>query len=94
MIKVPDGADHDDVTQLLRAWSDGDTDAFERVMPLVNHELHRMAARYVRVPALDLFARQIAREGWMLQAGDRVASYTMDRRLGTRGDGRGVAGTR
>lgn len=47
MIKVPDGADHDEVTQLLRAWSDGDTDAFERVMPLVYDELHRMAARYV-----------------------------------------------
>ena len=47
MINVQDGADHDEVTQLLRAWSDGDTDAFERVMPLVYDELHRMAARYV-----------------------------------------------
>jgi RNA polymerase sigma factor (TIGR02999 family) len=39
---------HDqDVTVLLRAWSDGDTDAFERVMPMVYDELHRMAARYI-----------------------------------------------
>jgi RNA polymerase sigma factor (TIGR02999 family) len=36
-----------DVTQLLRAWSDGDADAFERVVPLVYDELHRMAARYL-----------------------------------------------
>jgi RNA polymerase sigma-70 factor (ECF subfamily) len=36
-----------DVTELLRAWSDGDAAAFERVMPLVYDELHRMAARYV-----------------------------------------------
>ena len=42
---------------------------------------------FLSVPALDLFARQIAREGWMLQAGDRVASYTMDRRLGLGGMG-------
>jgi RNA polymerase sigma-70 factor (ECF subfamily) len=39
---------HDqDVTELLRAWSDGDSAAFERVMPMVYDELHRMAARYV-----------------------------------------------
>jgi RNA polymerase sigma factor (TIGR02999 family) len=39
---------HDqDVTDLLRAWSDGNTDAFEQVMPMVYDELHRMAARYI-----------------------------------------------
>lgn len=36
-----------EVTQLLQAWSDGDADAFDRVMPLVYEELHRMAARYL-----------------------------------------------
>lgn len=36
-----------DVTQLLRGWSDGDGDSFERVLPLVYDELHRIAARYV-----------------------------------------------
>ena len=36
-----------DVTHLLRAWSAGDTDAFDRVLPLVYDELHRMAARYL-----------------------------------------------
>jgi RNA polymerase sigma-70 factor (ECF subfamily) len=42
-----DRRDRDDVTQLLRAWSDGDPQAFERVLPLVYDELHRMAARYL-----------------------------------------------
>jgi RNA polymerase sigma-70 factor (ECF subfamily) len=36
-----------DVTALLRLWSDGDERAFERLMPLVYDELHRMALRYV-----------------------------------------------
>src|SRR5438874_10381439 len=36
-----------EVTQLLRAWSDGDADGFDRVLPLVYEELHRMAARYL-----------------------------------------------
>lgn len=39
--------DAGEVTQLLRAWSDGDADAFDRVLPLVYDELHRMAARYL-----------------------------------------------
>lgn len=36
-----------EVTTVLRAWSAGDADAFERVLPLVYDELHRMAARYL-----------------------------------------------
>lgn len=36
-----------DVTGLLRIWSDGDEEAFDRLMPLVYDELHRMALRYL-----------------------------------------------
>jgi RNA polymerase sigma factor (TIGR02999 family) len=36
-----------EVTTLLRAWSSGDAEAFECVLPLVYDELHRMAARYL-----------------------------------------------
>jgi len=43
----PDGRNGGEVTQLLRAWSDGEADAFDRVLPLVYEELHRMAARYL-----------------------------------------------
>jgi RNA polymerase sigma-70 factor (ECF subfamily) len=42
-----DRRDAGDVTHLLRAWSAGDTDAFDSVLPLVYDELHRMAARYL-----------------------------------------------
>ena len=47
MSRLPDGRECGEVTMLLRAWSDGDADAFERVLPLVYEELHRVAARYL-----------------------------------------------
>jgi RNA polymerase sigma-70 factor (ECF subfamily) len=37
-----------DVTALLRAWSDGNLDARDRLVPLVYDELHRRAAAYLR----------------------------------------------
>ena len=39
-------AEHD-VTQLLEAWSDGDSQALDRLMPLVYDELRRLAKRYM-----------------------------------------------
>jgi len=35
------------VTQLLRAWSDGNQGALEKLIPLVYEELHRLAKRYM-----------------------------------------------
>ncbi len=35
------------VTQLLVAWSDGDESALDRLVPLVNAELRRLAHRYI-----------------------------------------------
>jgi RNA polymerase sigma factor (TIGR02999 family) len=37
-----------DVTQLLVAWSNGDQAALDRLMPLVDRELHRLAHHYMR----------------------------------------------
>jgi RNA polymerase sigma-70 factor (ECF subfamily) len=37
-----------DLTQLLAAWSEGDRSALERLLPLVEDELHRLAHRYMR----------------------------------------------
>jgi len=37
-----------DVTELLRAWSEGDSGALDRLMPLVYDELRRRAAAYLR----------------------------------------------
>jgi RNA polymerase sigma factor (TIGR02999 family) len=36
-----------DVTALLRLWNAGDEQAFDRLVPLVYDELHRMALRYL-----------------------------------------------
>src|SRR6266705_5396587 len=35
------------VTELLRAWSDGDDDALEQLIPLVEAELRRLARGYM-----------------------------------------------
>ena len=37
-----------DVSVLLRAWSDGDSNALDRLTPIVYDELHRLARRYLR----------------------------------------------
>ena len=36
-----------EVTQLLAAWSDGDRSALNKLLPLVEGELHRLAHRYM-----------------------------------------------
>jgi RNA polymerase sigma factor (TIGR02999 family) len=36
-----------EITQLLRAWSEGDSQALEKLTPLVYEELHRSARRYM-----------------------------------------------
>jgi DNA-directed RNA polymerase specialized sigma24 family protein len=37
----------DEVSQLLRAWGEGDQTAFEKLMPLVYKDLRRMARRHM-----------------------------------------------
>ena len=37
-----------DITHLLQAWGEGDSAALDRLTPLVYHELHRVAQRYMR----------------------------------------------
>jgi RNA polymerase sigma-70 factor, ECF subfamily len=38
----------DDISTLLRAWSDGDQSALEKLTPIVYDELHRLAQRHMR----------------------------------------------
>jgi RNA polymerase sigma factor (TIGR02999 family) len=54
MTPMRDASDRGDVTELLSAWSAGDSDAFDRVMPLVFDELHRMAARHLAGERSDI----------------------------------------
>jgi RNA polymerase sigma factor (TIGR02999 family) len=37
----------DDITELLRAWSDGDQGALVRLIPIIYNELHRRAKNYM-----------------------------------------------
>ena len=37
-----------DVTELLRKWSDGDAEALEELAPVVHAELHKIAKRQMR----------------------------------------------
>jgi RNA polymerase sigma-70 factor, ECF subfamily len=47
MGRAEDGRDRGEITELLQGWSRGDADAFERVLPLIYDQLHRMAARHL-----------------------------------------------
>jgi RNA polymerase sigma factor (TIGR02999 family) len=58
-MEQPDRASPGQLTDLLRAWSDGNTQAFDQVVPLVYDELHRMALRSLageRRPSLQATA--------------------------------------
>ena len=37
-----------DITKLLRAWGEGDSEALAKLTPALYRELHRMAHRYMR----------------------------------------------
>jgi RNA polymerase sigma factor (TIGR02999 family) len=43
---APEPSPHE-MTQLLAAWSDGDREALDKLLPLVERELHRLAHRYM-----------------------------------------------
>ena len=42
---------------------------------------------FLALPALELFARQISREGWAVQPGDRIGVYIVECRIGAGGMG-------
>src|SRR5262245_1855094 len=54
-------------TELLRAWSQGDGSAFERLVPLIYEELHRLARRYMRQERPDhtLQATSLVNEAYL-----------------------------
>lgn len=56
-----------EITQLLRAWNTGDRAALEQLIPLVNAELHRLAAHYMHHQAPDhvLQATALVNEAWL-----------------------------
>jgi RNA polymerase sigma-70 factor, ECF subfamily len=57
----------EEVSGLLRAWSDGDRDALDRLTPIVYAELHRLARRYMQRerPGHSLQATALVNEAYM-----------------------------
>jgi RNA polymerase sigma-70 factor (ECF subfamily) len=55
------------LTQLLRAWSEGDQGALEQLMPMVYEELHRLARRYMsdEAPGHTLQATALVNEAYL-----------------------------
>ena len=49
-----------DITGLLRAWSRGDNEALEQLMPLVYAQLHAQARRYMRSERADVTLQSTA----------------------------------
>jgi RNA polymerase sigma factor (TIGR02999 family) len=69
------------ITQLLRAWSDGDQSAFDRLVPLIYKRLHDMAARQMRQQPPDhtLQATALLNEAYL-----RMAASGPDKTWGCR----------
>src|SRR5215831_2548701 len=47
MDRHPDSRSPEAITELLRAWSHGDPDAFDKLAPIVYTELHRLARQHM-----------------------------------------------
>ena len=63
----------DDVTGLLRRWSDGDAQALEKLVPLVYQELRGLAARYLRSerPSHTLQPTALVHEAYLRMVGQK-----------------------
>ena len=63
----PGEAADDNISLLLRAWSDGDQGALQKLTPVVYRELHRLARRYMKGerPGHSLQATALVNEAYM-----------------------------
>jgi RNA polymerase sigma-70 factor (ECF subfamily) len=63
----PRGAGPGEVSELLRAWSDGDQSALDKLTPIVYGELHRMARRHMKGerPGHSLQATALVNEAYL-----------------------------
>jgi RNA polymerase sigma factor (TIGR02999 family) len=61
------GVETSETTRLLRAWTRGDADAFERLTPRVYLELRRLAGRYMRYqpPGATIQATALVHEAFL-----------------------------
>ena len=66
-----------DVTRLLTAWMDGDQEAFDHLLPLVEHELRRRARQYMRHerPRHTLQTTALVNEAYLRLVRQRAVSW-------------------
>lgn len=66
-----------DVTRLLVAWRGGDEGALERLMPLVYHELHKLARGRLRgqPPGLTLQTTALVHEAYLRLVNERTMPW-------------------
>ncbi len=66
-----------EITQLLRAWGEGDSEALNRLMPAVYGELRRMARAYVRREGSQnsLQATALVHEAYLKLVDARIAQW-------------------
>jgi RNA polymerase sigma factor (TIGR02999 family) len=72
-----DAASQDEVTRLLAKWTSGDLAALERLMPLVESELRRLAGGYMRNerPGHTLQPTALVNEAWLRMAQQNQPRY-------------------
>jgi RNA polymerase sigma-70 factor, ECF subfamily len=66
-----------DITRLLRQWQEGSPEALERLIPLVHHELHTLASRYMSRERRDhtLQTTALVNEAYVKLAGQRNVDW-------------------
>jgi RNA polymerase sigma factor (TIGR02999 family) len=67
----------EEITQLLREWSNGDKEALNKLMPVVYSELRRLAAHYMRQerPGHTLQSTALVNEAYLRLAGAREINW-------------------
>jgi RNA polymerase sigma factor (TIGR02999 family) len=67
----------DDVTELLAAWSNGDREALDKLLPLVERELHQLAHRYIsrEKPGHTLQTTALVNEAYLRLVDQRRARW-------------------
>src|SRR5262245_60212695 len=71
----------DEVSQLLRAWGEGDQTAFEKLMPLVYEDLRRMARRHMdrQSPGHTLQTTALTHEAYLRLVDQKEARCRIER---------------
>ena len=70
-------AETDEITLMLRQWSDGEAAALDKILPLVYNELHRQASRYLKRerPNHTIQTTELINEAYIRLAGQHSVQW-------------------